>query len=384
MGLFSSTGPRPPLRTTGLEADPLEADSSPEPPGLVTTRLATTPDLPVNSLSPGVTSRVVATPSRFGSVSSKPLSPDAPTPAVPLASLLEEAQEDARWVVQQVEHSTSPNAGEQELSLYRLAIDANTLTYEQCYTILALTVEFFNKGEHVERVEQQALRTAAGVLLRTQAALRDEPLRILAPFYLQQLRNIFQAWHLYRELVKAIDSRSDFLVRMGGKSDRLIVDSLFSEEGRSMLASRVDSLIYACTLLQLDSDALKRVEWIGKLLMYRTEDGTWQVPAESCLGLCTRLLREINDDTVMGAMRRLALASWEGLCIESNYLRDMFADPALDDRGQGVVLIRSSVPVVGLPVSQQEDVVYFPDHNSFRNVDKDKKEKYLNGFRLVI
>jgi hypothetical protein len=309
-------------------------------------------------------------------VSSRPLSPDAPTPAVPLASLLDEAQDDRLWGGSEDERNkTAKEAGEQDLTLYRLAIDATNLNYEQAFTILALTVEFFHKGEHIERVEQHALRTAAGVLLRVQRQLDNEPLRILAPFYLNQLRNIFQAWHLYRELAKAIDNRSDFLVRMRGKADRLILDSLFSEEGRSMLEARVDGFIQACTRMQLNSEPLKRAEWIGKLLMYRTDNEQWQVPPEACLGLCTRLLREIHDEALMGALRNLAAASWEGLCKETNYLRDLFVDASAEEIARGVILIRTSVPDVGIPVNSVEAVPYFPEHNAFRDQEKEQRRK---------
>lgn len=315
--------------------------------------------------------------------SSRALSPDAPTPAVPLQSLLEEAQDDGLWGSSEVEGRTAQEALEQEYTLYRLAIDATNLNYEQAFTILALTIEFFHKGEHIERVEQHALRTAAGVLLRIQKHLENEPLRILAPFYLNQLRNIFQAWHLYRELAKAIDNRSDFLVRMRGKTDQLILDSLFSEEGRSMLAARVDGFIQACQRMQLNSEPLKRAEWIGKLLMYRTEEEKWQVPSESCLGLCTRLLREIHDEALMGALRNLAVASWEGLCKESNYLRDIFSDGATDDLARGVIVIRTAVPTVGMPVHSADAVPYFPEVNAFRDKEKDKKDRDKDRFVRV-
>ncbi len=322
------------------------------------------------------TGNIVSSPFGTGSVSSKALRPDAPTPAVPLASLLEDAQEDMLWGGSEAERRTALEAAEQDLTLYRLAIDATNLTYEQAFTILALTVEFFHQGEHVERVEQHALRTAAGVVLRIQRMVADEPLRILAPFYLNQLRNIFQAWHLYRELAKAIDNRSDFLVRMRGKGDRLILDSLFSEEGRSMLAARVDGFIEACSRMQLSSEPLKRAEWIGKLLMYRTENDEWQVPPEACLGLCTRLLREIHDEALMGALRNLALASWEGLCKETNYLRDIFQDATTsEDTVRGVILIRTSIPVVGPQIENADSVPYFPEHNAFRDQDKNKRDK---------
>lgn len=322
-------------------------------------------------------------------ISSRPLSPDAPTPAVPLESLLDEAQADYIWGSSEVEGKTSRDASEQDLTLYRLAIDAGNLNYEQAFTIIALTVEFFHKGEHIERIEQHALRTAAGVILRIRRQLENEPLRILAPFYLNQLRHIFQAWHLYRELAKAIDNRSDFLVRMRGKTDRLILDSLFSEEGRSMLAARVDGFIQACQHLQLNSEPIKRAEWIGKLLMYRTETDQWQVPPEACLGLCTRLLREIHDEELMGALRNLAEASWEGLCKETNYLRDLFSEDSVEDVARGVILIRTPVPSVGIPVDTTVDVVpYFPEHNAFRDQErrrKEKEDKERGGiFRLIV
>jgi hypothetical protein len=312
-------------------------------------------------------------------ISSKPLSPDAPTPAVPLSSLLEEAQGDKLWGGGDDDRRTAPDAMEQELTLYRLAIDATNLNYEQAFTILALTVEFFHKGEHIERVEQHALRTAAGVILRVHKHLQDEPLRILAPFYLNQLRHIFQAWHLYRELAKAIDNRSDFIVRMRGKMDRLILESLFSEEGRSMLAARIDGFIQACTRLQIGSEPLKRAEWIGNLLMYRTDNEQWQVQAEACTGLCTRLLREIHDEALMGALRNLAVASWEGLCKETNYLRDIFAHEG-GEEGHGVLLIKTAVPLVGITMRQDEAVPYFPEHAKFDQTET-KKERNI---RLVI
>lgn len=319
-------------------------------------------------------------------LSSKPLSPDAPTPAVPLASLLEEAEADHLFSGVELEYKVAPSAGAQEQSLYRLAIDADNLNYEQAFTILALTVEFFHKGEHIERVEQHALRTAAGVLLHIRRQLDDEPLRILAPFYLDQLRNIFQSWHLYRELAKAIDNRSDFLVRMRGKLDKLILDSLFSEEGRSMLAARVDSFIQSCSKMQLNSEPLKRAEWIGKLLMYKTETGEWQVPSEACLGLCTRLLREIHDQALMGALRNLAAASWMGLCRETNYLRDIFIEGAVEDIAQGIILIRTPVPDVGIEVQTADSVPYFPEVNAFRDQEKARKGKKGDGgiVRLVV
>ena len=318
-------------------------------------------------------------------VSSRPLAPDAPTPAVPLASLLEEAQEDRLWGGAETERKTAREAAEQDLTLYRLAIDAGNLNYEQAFTILALTVEFFHKGEHIERVEQHALRTAAGVILRINRELEDEPLRILAPFYLNQLRNVFQAWHLYRELAKAIDNRSDFLVRMRGKTDQLILDSLFSEEGRSMLAARVDGFIQACHRLQLNSEPIRRAEWIGKLLMYETENGQWQVPPDACLGLCTRLLREIHDEELMGALRNLAAASWEGLCKETNYLRDLFAEETAEDAARGVILIRTTVPTVGIEVDSADAVPYFPEHNAFRDQRRPHTSKHdRNVVRLIV
>lgn len=342
---------------------------------------------PMSARPPGgPTAGGISNPFGTAPASSRALSADAPTPAVPLASLLEDTQEDRLWGGSDGERKTALEAAEQDLTLYRLAIDATNLNYEQSFTILALTVEFFHKGEHVERVEQHAPRVAAGVILRVQKQLNSEPLRILAPFYLNQLRSIFQAWHLYRELAKAIDNRGDFLVRMRGKGDQLILDSLFSEEGRSMLAARVDGFTSACARLQLNSEALKRAEWIGKLLMYRTENDQWQVPPEACLGLCTRLLREINDDTVMGAIRNLAAASWDGLCKETNYLRDGFAGIVTEDTGHGVILIRTAVPMVGIPVLPAEDSVsYFPEHDAFREQDKDKRERPKDGvFRLIV
>ena len=208
--------------------------ASPEQERFVTSPMAARPPVPGRATAGNYTTNPFVT----SHVSSRALAPDAPTPAVPLVSLLEEAQEDRLWGGAEVERKTAREAAEQDLTLYRLAIDASNLNYEQAFTILALTVEFFHKGEHIERVEQHALRTAAGVVLRIHRQLENEPLRILAPFYLNQLRHVFQAWHLYRELAKAIDNRSDFLVRMRGKTDRLILDSLFSEEGRSMLAAR--------------------------------------------------------------------------------------------------------------------------------------------------
>jgi hypothetical protein len=169
---------------------------------------------------------------------------------------------------------------------------------------------------------------------------------------------------------------------MRGRTDQLIIESLFSEEGRSMLAARVDAFAQSCERLQLqDAEALKRAEWIGKLLLYRTDTG-WQVPPEGCIGLCTRLLREINDDTVMGQMRRLAASSWEGICKETNFLRDLFADADAtpEDRAKGVILIRTEVPLVGLPVHEQQEVLYFPDHNAFRVPEK--KERQSRGLLL--
>ena len=168
---------------------------------------------------------------------------------------------------------------------------------------------------------------------------------------------------------------------MRGKTDQLILDSLFSEEGRSMLAARVEGFISASTRLQLNSEALRRAEWIGKLLMYRTEGDQWQVPPEACLGLCTRLLREIHDETLMGALRNLAAASWEGLCKETNYLRDLFGDEtAASDREPGVILIRTQVPTIGARSEDGEVVPYFPEHNAFRDKNKDRKERIV---RLV-
>jgi hypothetical protein len=331
------------------------------------------------------TGSLMTNPFATSNVSSRPLAPDAPTPAVPLVSLLEEAQEDRLWGGAEVERKTAREAAEQDLTLYRLAIDASNLNYEQAFTILALTVEFFHKGEHVERVEQIALRTAAGVILRVNRHLESDPLRILAPFYLNQLRYVLQAWHLYRELAKAIDNRSDFLVRMRGKTDQLILDSLFSEEGRSMLAARVDGFIQSCQRLQLSSEPLRRAEWIGKLLMYRTETEQWQVPPEACLGLCTRLLREIHDEELMGALRNLAAASWEGLCKETNYLRDLFVDETAEDAARGVILIRTPVPMVGIQVDSADQVPYFPEHNAFGDQRRRDRDEGKTGFvRLIV
>lgn len=341
----------------------------PEQERFVTSPMAARP-LPGRSTN-GIASSPFSTANQL---SSRRVSPDAPTPAVPLASLLDEAQQDYLWGADR-DTKTAKEAGDQDLTLYRLAIDAANLNYEQAFTILALTVEFFHKGEHVERVEQHALRTAAGVILRVHKQLEHEQLRVLAPFYLNQLRNIFQAWHLYRELVKAIDNRSDFLLRMRGKTDQLILDSLFSEEGRSMLAARVEGFTSACTRMQLNSEPLRRAEWIGKLLMYKTDADAWQVPPEACLGLCTRLLREIHDEALMGALRNLASASWEGLCKETNYLRDLFSEDVVEDVAPGVILIRTAVPTVGIQVDDEEVVPYFPEHNAFRDQEKKRRDR---------
>ena len=153
-----------------------------------------------------------------------------------------------------------------------------------------------------------------------------------------------------------------------------------------MLAARVDGFTGACARLQLNSEALRRAEWIGKLLMYKTENDHWQVPPEACLVLCTRLLREINDYTVMGAIRNLAAASWDGLCKETNYLRDGFTDVVKEDTGHGVILIRTAVPMVGIPVLPEADSVsYFPEHDAFRDPEKDRKERSRDGvFRLIV
>jgi hypothetical protein len=371
MGSYSLKGKVGQTKKSASGPRPVEA-ASPEQERFVTSPMTG------RSLVARSTDGLTTSPFSTSALASRRISPDAPTPAVPLSSLLDEAQQDYIWNTQ-AETKTAREAGEQDLTLYRLAIDAGNLNYEQAFTILALTVEFFHKGEHIERVEQHALRTAAGVILRIHRQLENEPLRILAPFYLNQLRNIFQAWHLYRELAKAIDNRSDFLVRMRGKTDQLILDSLFSEEGRSMLAARVEGFISACSRMQLASEPLRRAEWIGKLLMYRTETDQWQVPPEACLGLCTRLLREIHDEALMGALRNLAAASWEGLCKETNYLRDLFAEASVEDATRGVILIRTPVPTVGIPVNNVESVPYFPEVNAFHDLARKRRDKGDKG-----
>ena len=173
---------------------------------------------------------------------------------------------------------------------------------------------------------------------------------------------------------------------MRGKTDQLILDSLFSEEGRSMLAARVEGFISACSRMQLASEPLRRAEWIGKLLMYKTELDQWQVPPEACLGLCTRLLREIHDEALMGALRNLAAASWEGLCKETNYLRDLFVEGSAEDVARGVILIRTPVPMVGIPVSNVESVPYFPEHNAFRDLERKRRDRDDKGgvVRLIV
>jgi hypothetical protein len=320
----------------------------------------------------------------LASASSRPVPADGPTLAVPLADLLAEAQSDLLWVENR-ERKAAPGAAEQELSIFRLAIDASGLRYEQAYSILALTVEYFHKGDRVERVEQSALRAAAGVLMRLNRQVQEETLRILAPVYISQLRSILHAWHLYRELVKAIDNRSDFLVRMRGKTDHLIVSSLFSEEGRAQIASRVEGFIEACRGLQLDPGPLKRAEWLGKLLVYRTDGNAWQVRPEACIDLCTKLLREISDDAAMGELRRMASTAWDGLCKETNHLRDIFTDATPEDRAQGITLIRAEVPALGLAVRDDGEVPYFPDHNSFTKAARAKRERErARDLRLVI
>jgi hypothetical protein len=375
MSLFGSSQPLERFKTAGM--DPRDAAPS-ELARFVTTPLVTAARYLVASDANLRTSHLLA------SASSKPMASDGPTLAVPLAALLAEAQDDILWVDTR-DRKVAPEAAEQELSLYRLAIDASNLTYEQAYSVLALTVEYFHKGDHVERIEQPALRTAAGVLLRVQKHVHDDPVRILAPFYINQLRSIVQSWHLYRELVKAIDNRSDFLVRMRRRADRLIIGSLFSEEGRVQIATRIAGFIESCQRLQLDSEPLKRAEWLGKLLVYRTDEQTWQVPPEACIALCTRLLREISDDLVMGALRRLALTAWEGLCVETNHLRDIFTDVTPEDRAQGIVLLHAEVPSVGLAVPDVGVVPYFPDQNSFHKAARAKRDREkVHDLRLVI
>jgi hypothetical protein len=142
-----------------------------------------------------------------------------------------------------------------------------------------------------------------------------------------------------------------------------------------MLAARVEGFIEACTRMQLASEPLKRAEWIGKLLMYKTETEAWQVPPEACLGLCTRLLREIHDEALMGALRNLAAASWEGLCKETNYLRDLFVDAPPEDAARGVILIRTAVPQVGIQVGSADAVPYFPEHNAFRDQERKRRDR---------
>jgi hypothetical protein len=97
------------------------------------------------------------------------------------------------------------------------------------------------------------------------------------------------------------------------------------------------------------------------------------------------VLREIHDEELMGALRNLALASWEGLCKETNYLRDLFTDETEEEAAHGVILIRTPVPPVGIELDSSDAVPYFPEHNAFRDLRRRKDRSDKAGVvRLIV
>jgi hypothetical protein len=117
---------------------------------------------------------------------------------------------------------------------------------------------------------------------------------------------------------------------MGGGKNQVIAESLFTEEGRSLLATRAHAFVDTCAQIHLKSAPLRRVEWIGRAILYKSEGGRWQVPADQCVDLLTQLIRELYDEWLWKELGALALLAWEGVCAETDDLRDVIADRAPD------------------------------------------------------
>lgn len=204
------------------------------------------------------------------------------------------------------EAKPSKDALRHERTLFRLAIEVDSITPSDAARCLEATLGFLRSAESIERIDQQALRTAAGILLRVEGELEIVNASDTLRSAHRQLCDVFQAWHVYRELLKILDLRADMLARTGGAANTSMLACLFQEESRSMLYDRVSRFVVACEQLGARLPALCRAEWNAALLMLRTPEGGWAVPPVDCLDVCAGILREVADRSVVDMLRTAA------------------------------------------------------------------------------
>jgi hypothetical protein len=250
-----------------------------------------------------------------------------------------------------------------ETGLFRLAVAPDGRDRDQAYALLSSAVHHF-LTERLESVTLDTLRSASGVLRRVGGWALGDLYNVSVRYHAECLANVFQAWHQFREMSRAVDTRHDLIVRMRGRSDGLIMGSLFNEEGRTILASRVRGFVAACSRVGLRTAALRRCEWIAAVLTYRTGDGAWQASPSECLRLCTNLLRELGDDATLHALRGVALTAWNGLTMETNYLRDVFR-PIDEGADAASLFAEIDERFEALRRPGFADVVYFPGDYAF-------------------
>jgi len=241
-------------------------------------------------------------------------------------------------------------------SLFRLALNADGLDRTDAYERLSAAIHHF-MTQRLELVDLEALRSAVGVLLHVREWAKENPYSVRTPFHLEGIANAFDAWHHYRELARAVDVRHDLAGRMRGRSDNLILKSLFTGEGRAILAAHVEGFVQACTRLGLATASLKRSLWIATVLTYQTSSGEWQASPEKCLLLCTDLVRELGDEATTGALREAVLPAWSGLSLETNLLRDVFRK---SDDDECALMAEIDQRFAALVEPTTSDVAYFP------------------------
>ncbi len=252
-----------------------------------------------------------------------------------------------------------------ERGLFRLAIEPIGLDRDHAYERLSSAVHHL-LTRRLESVPQEVLVRGAGVLRRVGSWALENQYSVSAPYHVGCLARIFSAWHHFRELSKAIDVRNDLLVRMRGRSDDLIRNSVFNEEGRSILVSHARSFIEACTHIGLQVPSLKRGAWIAELIAYRTRDGVWEASPVECLRLCADLLRELGDDAVLHELRGVALTVWVTVQLETNHLRDVFPAVVDEEDDRAALLSEVDERFEALRQPDSADVVYFPgDYSVF-------------------
>lgn len=256
-----------------------------------------------------------------------------------------------------------PASAAWESGLFRLATSMETGSCERAYACLSSAVRHF-ENERLERIGLERLRAAVGVLVHVRVWAAANPFSVTTSHALDRLANGFDAWHHYRELLRAVDIRHDLAARMRGRSDELILNGLFTAEGREIVASHARGFRDACVRLDIATSALRRSGYIARVLTYQREPDVWQASAAECLGLCTDLVRELGDATTHEALRDAVHAAWCGLSLETKRFREVYRSANGDDVAALVAEIDERFEALMSPGTAA--VVYFPSERRAR------------------